>query len=282
MSLVDAKLLQDLASYVNVRGAGGTANPMNGDYLFVGQHENKNKYRKEPMFAGGPSPIIFFDDGYWKVNKEDDTTDCIYFVRPDPESDVLPENNWTTDIKEWLPAPRVIDEWLKRFEAVHTFRRLTADELEEHVDKIIPRLTDVKDLVRREVVVVLSHLKQTALQTQADLLTQRLTEDSKEAVREAAVIGLGKLEPAVLARHAGTISGRLKDDSSWVRFWSLDALGKLDKTLLGEYEEALDKLAHDDDYLPVREKALQISVGYKHWYREKLKAAGEKDPEAPS
>mmetsp|Transcript_136624 Transcript_136624/g.237527 ORF Transcript_136624/g.237527 Transcript_136624/m.237527 type:complete len:283 (-) Transcript_136624:31-879(-) len=279
LSLVNAGLLEDLAKCVNVRNAGGTGNPMNGDYVFDGLHNNKNKYKKVDAMLG--TPIIYFDE-YWKMNKDDDTEHCIYKARPDPDSDVLPEETWTTDLKEWLPAPRVIDEWLKRFEAVHTFRRLTPDELEEHVDKILPRLKDVKDLVRREVVVVLSQLKQPALETQSDLLGQCLSEDDKETVREAAVKVLGKLEPAVLARHAGTISGRLKDESSWVRFWSLDALAKLDKTLLGEYEETLDKMAHDDDYLPVREKALQISVDYKHWYRDKLKAAGQKDPEAPS
>lgn len=266
-----------------MRTAGKTGNHINGDYVFDGKHNSKNKYKRIDAPAGMGNPIIYFD-GYkdWKINGDDDTNSWVYKARVDPESDVLPEYIWETDDTEMLPCPRVIDEWLKRYSAVHTFRRLTRDELAEHADKITDLLLDVKDLVRREVVVVLGNMEPAALERYAELLGQRCWEDEKEAVREAAVKVLGKLEPTVLAKHAAVIVGRIGDESSWVRYWALVALQTLDPALIEEYEETLDKVAHEDDYMPTREKAWQIKDEIKKAASERLKEAGEVDPDAPS
>jgi|Transcript_12538 hypothetical protein len=251
---IDAQLFEDLDAQLYIKGCGGTARNIDGHYGKVGEHNGRNLYKKK----GGEAHIYF--DQIWRISRTDDLETFVYKNATELEAELLPENNWDAEDPSAMPEPTVVDEWLKRWEAMKVFQRLHYTKLPQHADTICKMLKDSKDMVRLSAITCLGRLHSDILEKYADTIIDFLAEEKKAPNREAAVKVLGQLHPEALNKHAERLVESFSDESNWVRLWAVLAIGRLESEDMRPYEDALVKVKVEDEYMPVREQAHQILV----------------------
>jgi len=249
---IDAALYEDLRAQIVVKGAGGQkGKKICGVFTLDPEpHNGRNKYTHK----SGKGTIFF--DQFWCMSCDENLETYEYKNVTELEAELVPEEWWSCNDPASQPAPHVVDEWLRRWNAVKVFRSLHVNVLAEHKKTVVSMLMDSKDQVRWEAVTTLGRLHGTHLEEVADDVFALIERERKENVREAAIKVIGKLDPEFLVQHAEKILLVMKDESHFVRLWALICYFKLPKHDLHEFE--LEKMKKDDAYMPIREKAIQM------------------------
>lgn len=249
---IDAQLYEDLRTQIVVKNAGGPkGKKMNGKYDLDGTWNGRKKYKHVNNEAR-----IFFDQ-IWLMSCDEDLEKFEYKNVTELEAELVPEGMWAATDPASLPAPDVVDEWMKRWNCVRVFHALHPSSLVNHIETVVSMLTDSKDMVRLQAVTTLGRLPHQELEKIADTIAELIEREPKESVREAAIKVLLKLDATDLSKHMTQICHILDDQSSFVRLWALLAIDKLEDDEKTKYELEIER-KKEDEYMPIREKAGQM------------------------